>query len=83
MALTKIIKELISDNSVDASKLDVIGNGTVSQALLSVGDGTMSWGLVSGTVNQNGSASELKYWSGTQAQYDALTPNANTIYFIS
>jgi hypothetical protein len=38
---------------------------------------------VSGTVNQNGLASELKYWSGSQAQYDALTPNTNTIYFIS
>ena len=38
---------------------------------------------VSGTIDQNGSASELKYWSGSQAQYDALTPNANTIYFIS
>ena len=38
---------------------------------------------VSGTIDQNGSASELKYWSGSQAQYDALTPDANTIYFIS
>ena len=38
---------------------------------------------VSGTIDQNGSASELKYWSGSQAQYDALTPSANTIYFIS
>ena len=26
---------------------------------------------------------ELFYWSGSQAQYDALTPDANTIYFIS
>lgn len=37
---------------------------------------------VSGTINQNGLASELKYWSGTQAEYDALTPDANTIYFV-
>ena len=37
---------------------------------------------VSGTVDQNGAASELKYWSGSQAQYDALTPDATTIYFI-
>ncbi len=34
------------------------------------------------TVNQNG-GSALQYWSGTQAQYDALTPDANTIYFIT
>ena len=37
---------------------------------------------VSGTIDQNGSASELKYWSGSQAQYDALTPDSSTIYFI-
>ena len=37
---------------------------------------------VSGTVDQNGLASELKYWSGSQAAYDALTPDASTIYFI-
>jgi len=30
-----------------------------------------------------GSMSEKGFWSGTQAQYDALTPNANTIYFIT
>ena len=24
----------------------------------------------------------LKLWSGSQAQYDALTPDSNTIYFI-
>lgn len=37
---------------------------------------------ITGTVNQNGLASELKYWSGSQAEYDALTPDANTIYFV-
>ena len=26
---------------------------------------------------------ELFYWSGSQGEYDALTPDANTIYFIS
>jgi len=25
---------------------------------------------------------ELFYWSGSQGEYDALTPDANTIYFI-
>ena len=30
-----------------------------------------------------GSMSEKGFWTGTQAQYDALTPNVNTIYFIS
>ena len=54
MALTQIITELITDlavhnskianDAVDAAKLNVVGNGTVGQALLSDGDGTFSWG---------------------------------------
>ena len=54
MALTQIITELITDSAVhnskiandavDAAKLNVVGNGTVGQALLSDGDGTFSWG---------------------------------------
>jgi len=54
MALTKIITELITDSAVhnskiandavDAAKLNVVGNGTTGQALLSDGDGTFSWG---------------------------------------
>lgn len=54
MALTQIITELISDSAVntskiandavDAAKLNVVGNGTTGQALLSDGDGTFSWG---------------------------------------
>ena len=34
----------ITDNSVGAAELNVSGNGTSGQALLSDGDGTMSWG---------------------------------------
>jgi hypothetical protein len=34
----------LADNAVDADKLNVTGNGTVGQALLSDGDGTFSWG---------------------------------------
>jgi len=54
MALTQIITELITDSAVhnskiandavDAAKLNVVGNGTAGQALLSDGDGTFSWG---------------------------------------
>ena len=29
-----------------------------------------------------GSASVTSIWTGTQAQYEALTPDANTLYFI-
>lgn len=37
-------------------------------------------GGVDKVTDQNGGT--LKNWSGTQAQYDALTPDANTLYFI-
>lgn len=54
MAITKVsnsvLKDLsvhnskIADNAVDAAKLNVSGNGTSGEALLSDGDGTFSWG---------------------------------------
>ena len=34
----------VADNSIGADQLDVSGDGTAGQALLSDGDGTMSWG---------------------------------------
>lgn len=34
----------VADNAVGAAALDVSGNGTAGQALLSDGDGSMSWG---------------------------------------
>jgi len=36
---------------------------------------------VIGAIDQN--SGTLQFWSGTQAQYDALTPDASTIYFIT
>lgn len=59
MATTKIKTELISDgavhnvkiadNAVDSAKLNVTGNGTPGQALLSDGDGTFTWGAAGET----------------------------------
>lgn len=40
----------ILDNSVTATELAVSGNGTAGQALLSDGDGTMSWGAAGGVL---------------------------------
>jgi hypothetical protein len=37
----------ITDNSVGAAELNVSGNGTVGQALVSDGDGTFSWSTIS------------------------------------
>ncbi|MBR8535378.1 hypothetical protein KDU71_07385 [Carboxylicivirga sediminis] len=35
------------------------------------------------TITDAGSIAGKNFWSGTQAQYDALTPDSNTIYFIT
>jgi len=40
----------IAANAVGASELNVSGNGTSGQALLSDGDGTMSWGSAGGLI---------------------------------
>jgi hypothetical protein len=42
----------IDNNVVDAAALNVTGNGTAGQALLSVGDGSFSWGDPSKTTEQ-------------------------------
>ena len=46
MADDSVGSDEIIDNSVTASELNVTGNGTSGQALLSDGDGSMSWGSV-------------------------------------
>jgi len=67
--------ELYNDDAGDVNSL-VAGTGvSVSSA---TGDVTVT---AIGNVNQRDS-SLLQYWSGSQAQYDALTPDASTIYFI-
>lgn len=38
---------------------------------------------VANTVDNINSASNLSFWTGSQAQYDALTPDTNTLYFIT
>lgn len=38
---------------------------------------------VANTVDNNNSASNLSFWTGSQAQYNALTPDSNTLYFIT
>ena len=34
------------------------------------------------TISDAGSIASKVFWTGTQAAYDALTPDANTIYFV-
>ena len=69
MATTKITNELINDSAVNAAKLDVTGNGTPGQALLSDGDGTFTWGDAGGGVE--GTNSVYVVPSGTAEQNGA------------
>jgi len=77
MATTKITKELISDQAVNASKLDVTGNGTAGQALLSDGDGTFSWGQAGETYTA-GTGITL---TGTQFSIGQAVGTADIVQF--
>ena len=87
MALTQIITELISDSAVhnskiandavDAAKLNVVGNGTTGQALLSDGDGTFSWGAA-GESYTAGAGMTL---TGTQFSIGQAVGTADTVQF--
>ena len=49
--LSSVNAATITDNSVGAAELNVSGNGTAGQALVSDGDGTFSWSTISVTDN--------------------------------
>lgn len=38
---------------------------------------------IANTVDNTNSASNLSFWTGSSAQYGALTPDSNTLYFIT
>lgn len=38
---------------------------------------------IANTVDNANSSSNLSFWTGSQGQYDALTPDSNTLYFIT
>jgi hypothetical protein len=38
---------------------------------------------IANTVDNTNSANNLSFWTGSQAQYNALTPDSNTLYFIT
>ena len=87
MATTKIKTELISDGAVhntkiadgavNSSKLDVTGNGTAGQALLSDGDGTFTWGAA-GESYTAGTGMTL---SGTEFAIGQAVGTADTVQF--
>lgn len=71
MALTKVTNDVLADNAVDSANY-VDGSIDTEHFSLTAAINTVT--------DQN--TGTLKLWSGSQAQYDALTPDSNTIYFI-
>ena len=53
LATDSVTAAKIASNAVGADELNVTGNGTSGQALLSDGDGTMSWGTAGGDAPLN------------------------------
>ena len=74
------------------ARLPIVGSdndswGTVLNEYLSVSlntDGTIKSSAISSKIGTaTGSPTTVtNVWVGTQVQYNALTPNANTLYFI-
>lgn len=87
MAITKVSTSVledgsvhnvkIADNAVDATKLNVSGNGTTGQALLSDGDGTFSWGAA-GEAYTAGTGITL---TGTEFSIGQSVGVADTVQF--
>ena len=85
IATDAVNADSIVADAVGASELNVSGNGTSGQALLSDGDGTMSWGAVSSKLI----GMEKIYWSdsnvaftnqgGTQLSGNTYYPNSAKI----
>ena len=71
MALTKVTQGVMAVNSVDS---DQYVDASIDTAHFSL------TAAINVNVDQN--TGTLKLWSGSQSQYDALTPDASTIYFI-
>ena len=71
MALTKVTNDVLADDAVDSPNY-VDGSIDTEHFSLTAAINTVT--------DQN--TGTLKLWSGSQAQYDALTPDSNTIYFI-
>lgn len=70
--LSTVNASTITDNSVGADELNVSGDGSSGQALLSDGDGTFSWGSGGAiTALNNATANELVTVGSTTTELDA------------
>ena len=71
----------IADSNITVGKMAV--NSVDSDQYVDASIDTAHFALDAAiNVNVDQNSGTLKLWSGSQAQYDALTPDASTIYFI-
>jgi hypothetical protein len=77
--LNEVNAATIADNSVGADELNVSGDGTSGQALLSDGDGTFSWGAASVVSETTGSAPYYgaRAWASINEPSAVLQSSAN------
>ena len=68
----KAIKEYVDNNG-----------GSVSIDNKSITENASNELQTIGVINQNGLTQAVKLWTGTKAQFDLLTPDANTLYNIT
>ena len=61
--------------AIGGSMADQIDLTSALATKLGIGDAASA-------VDNLNSPSSLKFWTGSQVQYDALTPDSNTLYFI-
>ena len=81
MALTKVTSAVLNDDAVTYAK--IADNSIDSEHYVDGSIDTAHFSLtaaINTVTDQN--TGTLKLWSGSQASYDALTPDASTIYFI-
>lgn len=91
MAITKVSSDVIKDGAIDTTQLaaDAVDGTKIaddsidSEHYVDASIDTAHFSLTAAiNVNVDQNSGTLKLWSGTQAQYDALTPDASTLYFI-
>ncbi len=76
-----IDSDKIADDAVTSAK--IADNSIDSEHYVDESIDTEHFSLtaaINTVTNQN--SGTLKLWNGSQAEYDALTPDANTVYFI-
>lgn len=75
--MTDVMQHLDSDDGLNITRID----GTVIEPM------TPAFSKINqnfaALMNQNDSGQPVKIWTGSRSDYDALTPDSDTLYFIT